>query len=90
MPEALLLQVALLPRLISPLRQGIEAAQQICTESGSKSACYHLARHLEADGRAKEAIHFYSLSGRVGHALRLAQVTEGCLRSSVGERGSLV
>merc|ERR1719420_1276659 len=59
---------------IACFSQGIEAAQQICTESGSKSACYHLARHLEADGRAKEAIHFYSLSGRVGHALRLAQV----------------
>jgi intraflagellar transport protein 140 len=58
---------------IACFAQGIEAAQQICTDSGSKSACYHLARHLEADGRSKEAIHFYSLSGRVGHALRLAQ-----------------
>jgi intraflagellar transport protein 140 len=53
--------------------QGMEAALQICMESGDSSACYHLARHLEADGRPKEAIELYSRSGRVGHALRLAQ-----------------
>lgn len=58
---------------IACFSMGIEAAQQICTDSGSKSACYHLARHLEAEGNSKGAIHFYSLSGRVGHALRLAQ-----------------
>merc|ERR1719426_139552 len=53
--------------------KGMEAALQICTESGDSSACYHLARQLEADGKPKEAIELYSRSGRVGHALRLAQ-----------------
>ena len=33
----------------------MEAALQICMESGDASACYHLARQLEADGKPKEA-----------------------------------
>merc|ERR1719265_662046 len=54
--------------------QGVQAAMQICVESGDRSACYHLARQLEADNRPKEAIDLYSRAGRVGHALRLAQM----------------
>jgi len=48
-------------------------AQKICEDSNDAAACYHLARHLEADSRVKRAIHFFQLAGRVSHALRLAQ-----------------
>jgi intraflagellar transport protein 140 len=51
----------------------IDRAQRICEDSQDPAACYHLARHLEADNRPKEAIRFFQMAGRVSHALRLAQ-----------------
>lgn len=51
----------------------LERAQKICEESQDPAACYHLARHLEADGRTRDAIHFFQAAGRTMHALRLAQ-----------------
>lgn len=51
----------------------LDRAQKICDDSQDPAACYHLARHLEADGRTKEAIHFFQMAGRISHALRLAQ-----------------
>jgi len=51
----------------------LERAQKICEDSQDPAACYHLARHLEAENRVKEAIHFFQMAGRISHALRLAQ-----------------
>eukprot|EP00397_Hematodinium_sp_SG-2012_P002167 GEMP01002173.1.p1 GENE.GEMP01002173.1~~GEMP01002173.1.p1 ORF type:complete len:1212 (+),score=290.70 GEMP01002173.1:310-3945(+) len=48
-------------------------ARQLCEESNNQAACYHFARHLEQLGEFKEAMHFYSLTGRVNHSLRIAQ-----------------
>lgn len=58
---------------VACFNKDLERAQQICEESGDSAACYHFARHLEAEGRIKEAIHYFSMAGRVQHALRLAQ-----------------
>lgn len=51
----------------------LEQAQKICDDSQDQAACYHLARHLEAEGRTKEAINYFQIAGRISHALRLAQ-----------------
>ncbi|CAK0896109.1 unnamed protein product, partial [Prorocentrum cordatum] len=51
----------------------IDAAVKICRETQNAAACYHLARHLEADGMVKEAIQYFQKAGRLSHALRLAQ-----------------
>lgn len=51
----------------------LDRAQRICEESQDQAACYHLARHLEAEGRIKDAIRLFEMAGRVSHALRLAQ-----------------
>eukprot|EP00927_Polykrikos_kofoidii_P019571 TRINITY_DN19165_c2_g1_i1.p1 TRINITY_DN19165_c2_g1~~TRINITY_DN19165_c2_g1_i1.p1 ORF type:complete len:1451 (-),score=223.71 TRINITY_DN19165_c2_g1_i1:186-4538(-) len=58
---------------VACFNKDLERASKICEDSQDPAACYHLARHLEADGRMKEAIHFFQLAGRVSHALRLAQ-----------------
>lgn len=42
-------------------------------ESGSLSAAYHLARHLEAVGQIADAVSFYARSNRYNHAIRLAK-----------------
>lgn len=51
----------------------LDKAQRICDDSQDPAACYHFARHLEAEGLIKEAIVFFQRSGRVAHAIRLAQ-----------------
>ncbi|CAE7303974.1 Ift140 [Symbiodinium natans] len=58
---------------VACFNEDLESAQRICEDSQDQAACYHLARHLEAGGNFKEAIHFFQMAGRVGHALRLAQ-----------------
>merc|ERR1719162_1325567 len=58
---------------VACFNKDLERAQKICEDSQDPAACYHLARHLEAEGRVKEAIHFFQMAGRVAHALRLAQ-----------------
>jgi len=54
-------------------KQETQKARQLCEETGDAAASYHLARHLEGLGEIKEAMHFFSIAGRVNHALRLAQ-----------------
>lgn len=61
---------------VACFNKDLERAQKICEESHDPAACYHLARHFEADGRVKEAIHFFQVAGRTSHALRLAQENE--------------
>eukprot|EP00931_Biecheleriopsis_adriatica_P116716 TRINITY_DN92326_c0_g1_i1.p1 TRINITY_DN92326_c0_g1~~TRINITY_DN92326_c0_g1_i1.p1 ORF type:complete len:1461 (-),score=378.40 TRINITY_DN92326_c0_g1_i1:60-4403(-) len=58
---------------VACFNEDLERAQKICEDSQDQAACYHLARHLEAAGRIKEAIHFFQMAGRLSHALRLAQ-----------------
>merc|ERR1719401_1108981 len=58
---------------VACFNKDLERAQKICEDSRDPAACYHLARHLEADGRTKDAIRFFQMAGRVSHALRLAQ-----------------
>jgi len=58
---------------VACFNKDLERAQRICEEYQDAAACYHLARHLEADGRIKDAIHFFQMAGRTSHALRLAQ-----------------
>lgn len=58
---------------VACFNEDLDRAHKICEDSQDQAACYHLARHLEAAGRIKEAIHFFQMAGRVSHALRLAQ-----------------
>jgi len=58
---------------VACFNKDLERAQKICEDSQDPAACYHLARHLEAEGRTKDAIHFFQMAGRISHALRLAQ-----------------
>mmetsp|Transcript_76222 Transcript_76222/g.166365 ORF Transcript_76222/g.166365 Transcript_76222/m.166365 type:complete len:843 (-) Transcript_76222:160-2688(-) len=58
---------------VACFNKDLDAAQRICEDTQDQAACYHLARHLEADGRIQEAIHHFQMAGRIAHALRLAQ-----------------
>jgi len=58
---------------VACFNRDLDHAQKICEESQDSAACYHVARHLENEGRVKEAIHFFQMAGRASHALRLAQ-----------------
>jgi len=62
---------------VACFNKDLDKAQKICEDSQDPAACYHLARHLEAEGRTKDAIHFFQMAGRISHALRLAQ-ENGC------------
>jgi len=55
------------------LNQNVKSAVQICNDTNDAAACYHLAKHLELEGRPKDAIHWYSKTGRVRQAIRVAQ-----------------
>ena len=54
-------------------RGDVAQAQELCTSTGDAAACYHLARHLEADGDVEAAIAFYGRAQRHGHAIRLGK-----------------
>jgi intraflagellar transport protein 140 len=58
---------------VACFNKDINEAMKICKETQNAAACYHLARHLEADGMVKEAIQYFQKAGRLSHALRLAQ-----------------
>ena len=51
----------------------INAAMQLAVESQDPTACYNLARTLEAMGNLREAIQYYSKSQRYHHAVRIAR-----------------
>lgn len=51
----------------------VNKARKICEDSGDLAACYHLARHLEGEKQIRDAMHFFQMAGRTGHAIRLAQ-----------------
>lgn len=58
---------------VACFNKDLDKARRICEESMDLAACYHLARHLEAEGMCKDAMHFFQKAGRSGHAIRLAQ-----------------
>jgi intraflagellar transport protein 140 len=51
----------------------IQQAAEICNSTGDPLACYSLAKHLEAEGGARQAIQYYAKSGRYYNAVRLAR-----------------
>ena len=54
-------------------RGDVQAARELCTATHDLAACYHLARHLEAEGDIEAAIAFYGHASRHGHAIRLGK-----------------
>ncbi|CAK9076435.1 unnamed protein product [Durusdinium trenchii] len=58
---------------VACFNEDLDRAQRICEDSQDQAACYHLARHLEAAGHFKEAMHYFQMAGRASHAIRLAQ-----------------
>ncbi|CAM9516830.1 unnamed protein product, partial [Phaeothamnion confervicola] len=54
-------------------RGDVSGAAGIVAESGSASAAYHLARHLEGTGQVQEAVALYARSQCYNHAIRLAK-----------------
>mmetsp|Transcript_37028 Transcript_37028/g.85483 ORF Transcript_37028/g.85483 Transcript_37028/m.85483 type:complete len:1283 (-) Transcript_37028:63-3911(-) len=58
---------------VACFNKDLDRAMKICEDSKDQAACYHLARHLEAEGRTEESIKLFKMAGRLSHALRLAQ-----------------
>jgi intraflagellar transport protein 140 len=50
-----------------------EAAADVALNSSTPAVSFLLARHCEQKGRVKEAMQFFSRSGRYNHAVRLAR-----------------
>uniref|UniRef100_A0A8D8LS96 Intraflagellar transport protein 140 homolog n=1 Tax=Cacopsylla melanoneura TaxID=428564 RepID=A0A8D8LS96_9HEMI len=53
--------------------QDFDRAAQLANSSGDSSAAYHLARQYENNGQFEEAIHFYTVAGSCGNAIRLCK-----------------
>ena len=51
----------------------IQAATKIALSSGDPQACYTIGRYFEGEGNIADAILYYSKSGRLTHAIRLAR-----------------
>jgi intraflagellar transport protein 140 len=51
----------------------INAATKISLSSNDPQACYAMARYFEGEGNLSDAILYYSKSGRLTHAIRLAK-----------------
>ncbi|KAK7788798.1 hypothetical protein R5R35_010909 [Gryllus longicercus] len=51
----------------------IEKAAEVASSSGDRAACYHLARHYEADGRISDAIHFFTRAEAYSNAVRICK-----------------
>ena len=51
----------------------IQNAARIANNSNDPQACFNMARHYESANNIGEAIVFYSRSGRLHHAIRLAK-----------------
>ena len=55
------------------VQEDYEAAERVVEESGSKAAAFQLARQYENIDSAQKAIRYYSRSGRLSGAIRLAK-----------------
>ena len=51
----------------------INAATKISLSSNDPHACFAMARYFEGEGNLPDAILYYSKSGRLTHAIRLAK-----------------
>jgi intraflagellar transport protein 140 len=51
-----------------------DAAEKIVKDADDAAAAFHLARSFEARDATSEALEFFELSGRYGHAARLARL----------------
>lgn len=51
----------------------IPSALKLALETNDPQACFHLARHYEAQNNTRDAIVYYSKSQRLHHAIRLAK-----------------
>jgi TPR repeat protein len=51
----------------------VASALKLALETNDPQACFHLARHYEAQGNLREAVVYYSKSQRLHHAIRLAR-----------------
>lgn len=47
---------------------------ELCSDTGNKAACYHMARHFEKKGDYKQAIAFFQQASAVSNAMRLCRV----------------
>jgi intraflagellar transport protein 140 len=51
----------------------LPSALKLALETNDPQACFHLARHYEAQNNTRDAIVYYSKSQRLHHAIRLAK-----------------
>lgn len=51
----------------------VPSALKLALETNDPQACFHLARHYEAQNNTRDAIVYYSKSQRLHHAIRLAK-----------------
>ena len=51
----------------------IQKATKIALSSSDQQACFTVARYFEGEGNIADAILYYSKSGRLTHAIRLAK-----------------
>ena len=47
---------------------------ELCTDTGSKAACYHMARFFEKKGDYKQAISLFQQASAISNAMRLCRV----------------
>lgn len=47
---------------------------ELCSDTGNKAACYHMARHFEKKGDYKQAISYFQQASAISNAMRLCRV----------------
>lgn len=47
---------------------------ELCSDTGNKAACYHMARYFEKKGDYKQAIAFFQQASAISNAMRLCRV----------------
>lgn len=58
---------------VACLENDLSTAAAVLDETKDAAGSYHLARHLEGEGRVPEAIQYFARSGCYTHAIRLAK-----------------
>jgi intraflagellar transport protein 140 len=47
---------------------------ELCSDTGNKAACYHMARYFEKKGDYKQAIAYFQQASAISNAMRLCRV----------------
>jgi intraflagellar transport protein 140 len=47
---------------------------ELCSDTGNKPACYHMARYFEKKGDYKQAIAYFQQASAISNAMRLCRV----------------